>query len=266
MDGIPIMSLRPIIIKKTTPFGNICLDLFPSIKQADPSILSLQKPTEQWKRHGCLGFRDYTAQFYGDYYKPLLWRYYGPSGDFVKMGLFVSQHSGWSALAFGGNGGMKGAQQQLGFCQGGSEGERITAVGGSEIRRSPVEVVYPNKNKVSYIPTVVIGGFLPSARGKLLARNGFFFRLKLVMRQSFVREDYAWASDKRSFSHTYILSLQRSQRVYTPSKWMGLEYDWFPFGARSIFRGHVSFGECNPNQIKPLDYESLPFKTQPSLP
>jgi len=37
--------------------------------------------------------------------------YYGPSGDFVKMGLFVSQHAGWSALAFGGNGGMKGAQQ-----------------------------------------------------------------------------------------------------------------------------------------------------------
>ena len=69
------------------------------------------------------------------------------------------------------------------------------------------------------------------------------------MRQFFARENYAWASDKRSFSHTYILSLQRSQRVYTPSNWMGLEYDWFPFGARSIFRGHVSFGGCNPNQI-----------------
>lgn len=37
--------------------------------------------------------------------------YYGPSGDFLKLGLFVDSHSGWSALAFGGNGGMKGAQQ-----------------------------------------------------------------------------------------------------------------------------------------------------------
>ena len=115
MDGIPIMNLRPIIVKKTTPFGNICLDPFPSIKRADPSILSclLKNQLSNEKKHGCLG--DSTAQLYGDYCKPILWRYYGPSGDFVKMGLFVSQHSGWSALAFGGNGGMKGAQQQLGF-------------------------------------------------------------------------------------------------------------------------------------------------------
>eukprot|EP00913_Durusdinium_trenchii_P034850 g32598.t1 len=40
-----------------------------------------------------------------------LLRYYGPQGDFVRLGLFIEQHSGWSALAFGGNGGMKGAQQ-----------------------------------------------------------------------------------------------------------------------------------------------------------
>lgn len=40
-----------------------------------------------------------------------IFMYYGPSGDFLKLGLFVESHSGWSALAFGGNGGMKGAQQ-----------------------------------------------------------------------------------------------------------------------------------------------------------
>eukprot|EP00437_Effrenium_voratum_P029416 CAMPEP_0181404130 /NCGR_PEP_ID=MMETSP1110-20121109/4082_1 /TAXON_ID=174948 /ORGANISM="Symbiodinium sp., Strain CCMP421" /LENGTH=536 /DNA_ID=CAMNT_0023526471 /DNA_START=243 /DNA_END=1853 /DNA_ORIENTATION=+ len=39
--------------------------------------------------------------------------YYGVTGDFLKLGLSVSAESdaGWSALAFGGNGGMKGAQQ-----------------------------------------------------------------------------------------------------------------------------------------------------------
>lgn len=43
-------------------------------------------------------------------------RYFGPSadGDFMKLGLHVDSHSGWSALAVGGNGGMKGAQQLLG--------------------------------------------------------------------------------------------------------------------------------------------------------
>ena len=49
---------------------------------------------------------------------PHFLRYYGTSGDFVKMGLFVESHSGWSALAFGGNGGMKGAQQRLGVKHG----------------------------------------------------------------------------------------------------------------------------------------------------
>jgi len=42
---------------------------------------------------------------------PTILMYYGPQGDFVRLGLFIEQHSGWSALAFGGNGGMKGAQQ-----------------------------------------------------------------------------------------------------------------------------------------------------------
>lgn len=39
--------------------------------------------------------------------------YYGPSADasFLKLGLYADGHSGWSALAFAGNGGMKGAQQ-----------------------------------------------------------------------------------------------------------------------------------------------------------
>lgn len=39
--------------------------------------------------------------------------YFGPdaSGDFMKLGLHIESHSGWSALAVGGNGGMKGAQQ-----------------------------------------------------------------------------------------------------------------------------------------------------------
>jgi hypothetical protein len=39
--------------------------------------------------------------------------YYGPSADasFLKLGLYANGHSGWSALAFAGNGGMKGAQQ-----------------------------------------------------------------------------------------------------------------------------------------------------------
>ena len=39
--------------------------------------------------------------------------YFGPStdGDFLKLGLQAENHSGWSALAIGGNGGMKGAQQ-----------------------------------------------------------------------------------------------------------------------------------------------------------
>ncbi|CAK0875410.1 unnamed protein product [Prorocentrum cordatum] len=39
--------------------------------------------------------------------------YYGPSaeGSFLKLGLYAAGHSGWSALAFAGNGGMKGAQQ-----------------------------------------------------------------------------------------------------------------------------------------------------------
>ena len=44
-------------------------------------------------------------------------RYYGPQGDFLKLGLFVSSHAGWSSLAFGGNGGMKGAQQPLDWGQ-----------------------------------------------------------------------------------------------------------------------------------------------------
>ena len=39
--------------------------------------------------------------------------YFGPSadGDFMQLGLHVESHTGWSALAVGGNGGMKGAQQ-----------------------------------------------------------------------------------------------------------------------------------------------------------
>ena len=178
------------------------------------------------------------------------------------MGLFVSQHSGWSALAFGGNGGMKGAQQQLGFCQGGSEGERITAVGGSEIRRSPVEVVYPNKNKVSYIPTVVIGGISSICQGQTPRTERFFF------------PGWNWwcanlLSGKITHGHPindhfrtpYILSLQRSQRVYTPFKMDGTGNTIdFLLGPGLFSGGHVSFGECNPNQIKPLDYESLPFK------
>ena len=28
-------------------------------------------------------------------------RYYGPQGDFMQLGLFVSGHAGWSSLAFG---------------------------------------------------------------------------------------------------------------------------------------------------------------------
>lgn len=43
----------------------------------------------------------------------MMYMYFGPSadGDFMKLGLHVDSHSGWSALAVGGNGGMKGAQQ-----------------------------------------------------------------------------------------------------------------------------------------------------------
>lgn len=37
--------------------------------------------------------------------------YYGVSGDFLRLGMQVDAHSGWSSLALGGNGGMKGAHQ-----------------------------------------------------------------------------------------------------------------------------------------------------------
>ncbi|CAE7471897.1 moxd2 [Symbiodinium sp. CCMP2456] len=39
--------------------------------------------------------------------------YFGPAGDgdYMKLGLHAENHVGWSALAIGGNGGMKGAQQ-----------------------------------------------------------------------------------------------------------------------------------------------------------
>mmetsp|Transcript_53968 Transcript_53968/g.101216 ORF Transcript_53968/g.101216 Transcript_53968/m.101216 type:complete len:617 (+) Transcript_53968:45-1895(+) len=45
--------------------------------------------------------------------KPGLLMYFGPSmdGDYMKLGLHAENHTGWSALAIGGNGGMKGAQQ-----------------------------------------------------------------------------------------------------------------------------------------------------------
>ena len=39
--------------------------------------------------------------------------YFGPSadGDYMKLGMYVENHNGWSSLGIGGNGGMKGAQQ-----------------------------------------------------------------------------------------------------------------------------------------------------------
>ncbi|CAE7410545.1 moxd2 [Symbiodinium natans] len=45
--------------------------------------------------------------------QPGLLMYFGPSadGDYMKLGMYAENHTGWSALGIGGNGGMKGAQQ-----------------------------------------------------------------------------------------------------------------------------------------------------------